>query len=624
MANIVSIVKLLKIKYNKINDCQKMLWANKKEDDMKQFQILYKDDRGFLENLGEIKQWRTFHPAHVTVFKIYSQDMDLAHIRHICSCLDHEMPDALYLGCTTNANIVDGALSDAKIILTCTVFECETTRAKLLQFPFSEENVALDVAKLRKCCDENPWVLAVELHATIMDMSMMEFCREMSCLREDIQVFGGGAFNPDMDDDTAVVFSKGNGFLEHGIIFLLLGGPDFHTYSTLISGWKPLKRRFRVTKADREILYELDGRPALDVYRKFLNIDRNDRFFSNTLEFPLFLEHGSIDILRCPLAANDDDSLVMSSDIQEDAFVRLAYGDPDTILASVREDGQKIADFCPEVIQTFSCAARRAFWGDKNISDETILFNRIAPTMGFYTHGEFLRIKGDMLNFNVTLVVVAMREGEPPKDGKKVNIADAHIEKDDNKRIPIIRRFVSFIEASTAELEEMNRKLAISSVTDGLTRLYNRAEIERRIHRALDKRRNRETHGDISLIMLDIDNFKRVNDIYGHKEGDHVIQALSDVLRNAAAKVRSCFLGRWGGEEFMILLSDSNADDAVVLAEKIRLEFASVSYETAGCQTVSIGVTQAKDETADALYIRVDKALYMAKAAGKNQVVRLD
>ena len=74
----------------------------------------------------------------------------------------------------------------------------------------------------------------------------------------------------------------------------------------------------------------------------------------------------------------------------------------------------------------------------------------------------------------------------------------------------------------------------------------------------------------------------------------------------------------------MILLSDSNADDAVMLAEKIRMEFASVSYETAGCQTVSIGVTQAKDETADTLYNRVDKALYMAKAAGKNQVVRLD
>ncbi|MDE7248577.1 MAG: GGDEF domain-containing protein, partial [Lachnospiraceae bacterium] len=304
---------------------------------MKQFRILYKDDDEFLEKLTEIKQWRTSHAGYVTIFRIYSEDMELEHIRHICDCLDNEMPDALYLGCTTNANIMDGALSDTKIILTCTIFEYETTQATILQLPFSEENAVQDVAVLKKCCEANPWVQAVEMHATIMDMSMMEFCNEMSQLREDIQVFGGGAFNPDMDDDTAVVFSKGNEFLEHGIIFLLLGGEDFHTYSTFISGWKPLKRKFKVTKADREILYELDGKPALDVYRRFLNINKNDKFFSNTLEFPLFLEHGDIDILRCPLAVNDDDSLVMSSDMQEDAIVRLAYGDPETILASIRE-----------------------------------------------------------------------------------------------------------------------------------------------------------------------------------------------------------------------------------------------------------------------------------------------
>ena len=591
---------------------------------MKQFQILYKDDEGFLEKLTEIKRWRISHSGYVTIFRIYSEDMELAHIRHICDCLDEEMPDALYLGCTTNANIMDGALSDTKIILTCTIFEYETTQANILQLPFSEENAAQDVAVLKEYCDANPWVKAVEMHATIMDMSMMEFCNEMSQLPEDIQVFGGGAFNPDMDDDTALVFSKGNDFLEHGIIFLLLGGADFHTYSTLISGWKPLKRRFRVTKADKQILYELDGKPALDVYRRFLNINKNDRFFSNTLEFPLFLEHGDIDILRCPLAVNDDDSLVMSSDMREDDIVRLAYGDPETILASIREDGQKIADFCPEVIQTFSCAARKAFWGDENISDETILFNSVAPTTGFYTHGEFLRIKGDMLNFNVTLVLVAMREGDMPKTGKKVNIAKAQIDNDNNEKIPIIRRFVSFIEASTAELEEMNMKLALSSVTDGLTRLYNRGEIERKIRSALDERKSQGMCNSISLIMMDIDNFKMVNDIYGHKEGDHVIQALADVLRNTTIEIHSCALGRWGGEEFMILLPDSNAEDAVALAEKIRQEFSSVSYETAGCQTVSIGVTQAKDENADALYSRVDKALYMAKTAGKNQVVRLD
>ena len=589
---------------------------------MQQFQISFTDQTILSKKLDEINQWCDTHPAYTKIVRIYSEDMELDHIKQICDILNEKMPDALYLGCTSNANILDGVLVNAKFILTCTIFEYETTQAKVLQFPFTEETVKEDVENLRNFCADHPWVKAVEMHATIMDMSMKEFCDEMTKLPKEIQVFGGGAFNPNMDDDRAFVFSKGNGFLEHGIVFLLLGGEDFHTYSTFISGWKPLKRRFRVTKADREILYELDGKPAFEIYQKFLNINKNDKFFSNTLEFPLFVEHDDVDILRCPLAVNDDDSLVMSSDMQEDTIVRLAYGDPETILSSIRRDGQTIANFRPEVIQTFSCAARRAFWGDENISDETFPFRGVAPTTGFYTHGEFLRIHGDMLNFNVTLVIAAMREGEP-KTNEIVSIYD--IQLDNVEKIPIIRRFVSFIEASTAELEEINMKLAMTSITDGLTKLYNRAEIERRIHSALEKRANNRMGHGLSLIMLDIDNFKKVNDIYGHKEGDHVIQALSDVLREETIGIHSCFIGRWGGEEFMVLLSESNAEEAARLAEKIRLAFAAVTYETAGPQTVSIGVTQMKDgEDADTIYTRVDKALYTAKANGKNQVVRMD
>ena len=134
-----------------------------------------------------------------------------------------------------------------------------------------------------------------------------------------------------------------------------------------------------------------------------------------------------------------------------------------------------------------------------------------------------------------------------------------------------------------------------------------------------------QTSGTMSLIMLDLDNFKMVNDIFGHGEGDRVIIALSDVLRQVLHDVDSAYIGRWGGEEFMVLLQNEDINAAVALAEKIRKTFASLSFETAGHQTVSIGVTQARaGENSDMLCSRVDKALYRAKENGKNQVVRLD
>ena len=125
--------------------------------------------------------------------------------------------------------------------------------------------------------------------------------------------------------------------------------------------------------------------------------------------------------------------------------------------------------------------------------------------------------------------------------------------------------------------------------------------------------------------MLDIDNFKKVNDVYGHKEGDIVIIALSDVLRKITENIPNASVGRWGGEEFMVLLTQNDINEAIETAEKIRTAFAEMSFPNAGHQTVSIGVTQAKKgESTDSICTRVDKALYMAKEAGKNRVIRLD
>ena len=589
---------------------------------MKQFQIAYQNDESFLRELDRINQWTAANPAYTTLFRIYSEDMELAHVQHVCDIIDEKMPDALYLGATSHANILNGALSKAKIIMSCTVFEYESTQVKLLQFPFSEENTKEVVDQLHAYCDANPWVKAVEMHVTMLGMSVRELCDEMSSLRSDIQVFGGGAYNPRMDDEEMAVFSKGNGFLNHGIIFLLMGGSDFNVYSTLIAGWKPLTRKFKITKADRAALYELDGEPAFNVYQRFLKITRSDNLISNTLEFPLFMDYKGVPVLRCPLGVNDENALMMATEVLEGTDVRIAYGDPETILSSIRHDGQKIADFQPEVIQTFSCAARKAFWGDDNVSDETVLLNSIAPTSGFYTSGEFLRMDGDIRNFNITLVLVAMREGQPKSD-EIVSISDAKLDNIESvERIPLIRRFVSFIEATTQELEELNKKLALSSITDGLTDLNNRAEIERRIRSTMELQAQGALDCNLSLIMLDIDNFKRINDKYGHKEGDTVIIGLSDVLRKVMDGEDTCSIGRWGGEEFMILLPDCPLEKATDLAEKIRMEFAAVAFKAAGHQTVSIGVSQSKDhEDADALYNRVDKALYTAKANGKNQVV---
>lgn len=173
---------------------------------------------------------------------------------------------------------------------------------------------------------------------------------------------------------------------------------------------------------------------------------------------------------------------------------------------------------------------------------------------------------------------------------------------------------------NVTEHERLKRQLKNAAIIDGLTGLYNRKEIQNRIDDAVEG--YRKNGGIFSVIMLDIDNFKHVNDCYSHQQGDVVIVTLSDILKNNQPSFKGKFsAGRWGGEEFMLLLHDTEITAAAYIAEFLRQCFANTAFPNMRSQTISLGVTQVKpDDTSDSLCIRVDGGLYQAKKTGKNRV----
>lgn len=464
----------------------------------------------------------------------------------------------------------------------------------------------------------------MEMYFTIPETSTTRFCDGLKNIRPDIQIFGGVACSDDITSDASCVFSKGTGYSEKSVVIVFYGGEELYVDSIKVTGWKPLGRKFHVTKSDGSIVYELDGIPAYKVYQKYLNIKNDENFFYNTLEFPLFYEHNDTTILRTPVASNADDSITMSSDIDVGSVVRISYGDPATIVQNIKTDSSRIREFQPDVLHIFSCAARRTFWTSQEPTYEIQPFKDIAPSAGFFSHGEFLRTKGSLNQHNVTLVIAALREG--PKTASET--AAEHSAEQTLSKVPLVSRLATFISVTSLELEEINQKLAlvneklrIASIIDGLTGLYNRKEIQRQIEKRLAQVKDEK----FSIIMLDIDNFKQVNDTYGHQEGDVVLKALADILQNEQMiGTGKQSAGRWGGEEFMLLMCDSDSSNAAFAANLIRHCFANTTFPEARMQTVSIGVTQAKEsDTLDALCTRVDDALYKAKRTGKNRVVVL-
>ncbi|MBO4867107.1 MAG: diguanylate cyclase [Ruminococcus sp.] len=573
---------------------------------MRQFQFDYYNDFTLKTELTKIRLWCDSSVYSHIVFQIYSEQGDREKISHVCSIIESALPQAEYFGCSTNGNIIGGEFSGNDITIICTVFEYPSTKMLFRQYELSNETAVSVTGDILRLIDENSWVKAVELLTTIRGMSMTVFCENLSKAREDIQIFGGGAYASDISKATPFVYSKYGGFSEHGVVFWLLGGDDLAIDSTYVTGWKPLGKVFHVTRSEGSRLYELDGAPAYNVYHTYLNIKNDAHFFTNTLEFPFFYKSHGINILRAPTSSLEDGSLIMTSDMESDVYAQLTYGDPETILRSVRDEGARICDFRPEIVQIFSCAARRSFWGNNEISKESKPFCGIAPTSGFYTSGEFLRTDKYVNQHNVTMVLVGMREGlADDLPAKNLEIDGEEF----TGKMALINRLANYINAAFRELEE-------SAIRDGLTKLYNRAEIQRRINERLISGEK------FSLIMIDIDNFKSVNDTYGHNEGDNVIIGLAKMLKDGiSSRGNFASAGRWGGEEFMVLLPN-DINSAIDAAGQMCEAFREIDFPLAGKRTISIGVTEARaDDTLDKLLIRVDSALYDAKHGGKNRFV---
>lgn len=176
--------------------------------------------------------------------------------------------------------------------------------------------------------------------------------------------------------------------------------------------------------------------------------------------------------------------------------------------------------------------------------------------------------------------------------------------------------FQNSIAVETADME---------ASTDSLTGLYNRTYLARRFEAEL--RRARNYMAPLSVLILDIDHFKKVNDTYGHPAGDAILKKIAEIIRKFTRA--SDFVVRYGGEEFVVVMTASNQDQAVQYIDQLREKIAAAEFSVPGHETplkvtVSAGVSSFPDDgqATTELLKAADQALYAAKAGGRNRVVR--
>lgn len=188
---------------------------------------------------------------------------------------------------------------------------------------------------------------------------------------------------------------------------------------------------------------------------------------------------------------------------------------------------------------------------------------------------------------------------------------------DRKKAEELIRRKEERYQILVKELEDKNNILNNIATNDKLTGIKNRYYFDKKV---IEEMTFAENHNmPISLLVFDLDKFKDINDKFGHDMGDKVLINIADRVQRLMRK-NDTFV-RWGGEEFIILMTNTTLDSAVILAEQIRMEAENIYHVGVGQVTISLGVAERrKDERLDAWFKRADRALYKAKNSGRNRV----
>jgi two-component system cell cycle response regulator len=257
---------------------------------------------------------------------------------------------------------------------------------------------------------------------------------------------------------------------------------------------------------------------------------------------------------------------------------------------------------------------------------DLLLLDIMMPDMDGYEVARRIRAKDELAY--VPIIFVTARDSTEDKVTGLDAGADDYLTKPINfPELEARVRSMLRIKRLQDELEKKNRELEQLSISDGLTGLFNHRHLHELLHEEFE--RSARTGEPISVVMFDLDRFKQVNDTWGHQAGDRVLQTLADILRETAREIDR--LGRYGGEEFLAILPDTDPDAGITFAERVRATVDTRDFEIGEDEplsmSISAGVATYPHDQPDGprrLVYYADQALYSAKNSGRNQVVRFE
>ena len=572
-----------------------------------------------IDDLEKNLNLSTFN-THTTLLQVFSGFVSESEVKQIQSIIKNKNDKIIFVGSTTAGEIYEGEVYENSINIS--IMEFENTTFKQSYFIDEDDfNLGEKIATSLFTKNTKATILFIDgLHTNGNDV-----IDGISSINNSIPLAGGMAGDNGFLTNTFVFDS--NGVYSKGSVAVSLNSDVLNVFTQYELNWQAIGHTMTVTKAHKNRLYEIDGISVSDIYTKYLGARVGDNLPFSATEFPLLkIDDEGFEICRTFVHQFDDGSLLTIGNLEVGDKVRFSFGNVDLILKSTNKKLRKYKSFHPDIIFVYSCAARKSLLQSK-ISQELAPLNAVAPNVGFFTYGEIYHLQKKNALLNESFTILALSENDVDVDKEIDFIEDVEKEKTENifedKYFLVLDALTHLSNKVIEELEEARKELEDQSNRDFLTGLYNRRYFNE-ISKSFMRIAWREKRFS-AIISLDIDNFKRINDTYGHDVGDIVIKKLADIMRETVRK--SDIISRFGGEEFIILLPFTDLQGAYKTAEKLRKNVQNNKLRledgTILQFSVSIGVDAIleSDNSIEEALKRADNALYEAKRTGKNKVV---
>ncbi len=558
-----------------------------------------------------------------TLIQVFSGLNSESEIKQIQSIFTTKNPDVSFIGTTTAGEINNFNVSEKTIVVSIVKFNHTTVDYSF--FAATDDDYELGTQVANTLINEK--TKSIILFADGLQTNASDLIDGLNSVNNAIPVSGGLA-GDNGNILSTYVFDKSH-ICSKGCVAAALHSDILQVFNDFQLNWKAIGQTMTITKAHKNRLYEINGMPASEIYKKYLGEKVSNNLPFAATEFPLMrIDDDGFKICRAFVHKFEDGSLQTIGNFEVGDKVRLAYGNVDLIVNDTQQKIPKYQQQQPEAFFTYNCSVRKSFLQSESITEIEPLA-KIAPTCGFFSYGEFFFYNNQNRLLNIALTILGLRE-EKKKTSIPVTTSNgdpAHFNKNfiTNKHFLALDALTTLSNTVIEELNQANKELEKTKLelermatTDKLTGIFNRSKLDDLLRNEIE--RSKRYNKQFGYAIFDIDHFKQVNDTHGHLMGDTALQEIAALIK---ANIRNLdIFGRWGGEEFVLILPDLDENGMRPFLEKIRQLVSTHNIETIGCQTISAGATQYQPEdTAEKIAKRADDALYEAKKTGRNKIV---